>query len=57
LIFVAAGEPFEDNRIERENWPTIKPYAPFGQVPFLEVKDGDNHFSLSQSVAIGIFLI
>ena len=53
LIFVAAGQEFEDHRIEREDWPKFKPNAPFGQVPYLEVKDGANSFALSQSVAIG----
>jgi hypothetical protein len=53
LIFAAAGQEFEDHRIEREDWPKLKSTAPFGQLPFLEVKDGANSFVLSQSVAIG----
>lgn len=54
LVFHAAGQEFEDNRIEREDWPKFKPNAPFGQAPYLEVKDGANSIVLSQSVAIGI---
>ena len=54
LLFAAAGQEFEDHRFEREDWPKFKPNAPFGQVPFLEVNDGANSFSLSQSIAIGI---
>jgi glutathione S-transferase len=32
IIFAAAGQKFIDNRIEFNNWPSIKPTAPFGQV-------------------------
>ncbi|XP_039300765.1 glutathione S-transferase-like [Nilaparvata lugens] len=39
---------FEDYRFEREQWPSIKPTTPFGQVPVLEI-DGK---SVWQSVAI-----
>lgn len=52
LIFVAAGQEFEDVRIERDQWPTIKPTAPLGQLPVLEV-DG---VQIPQSVAIARFL-
>ena len=52
LIFVAAGQEFEDVRIERDQWPTIKPTAPLGQLPVLVV-DG---VQIPQSVAIARFL-
>nr|AFJ75815.1 glutathione s-transferase S1 [Sogatella furcifera] len=39
---------FEDYRFEREQWPSIKPTTPFGQVPVLEI-DGK---AVWQSVAI-----
>ena len=57
MIFAAAGQDYEDIRIERENlWPKIKPTTPTGQVPVLEVidsKDGSTLFRMSQSIAIG----
>jgi glutathione S-transferase len=37
LALVLAGVEFEDNRIPREAWPTIKPSTPFGSVPVLEL--------------------
>jgi len=52
LLFAAAGVAYEDNRIEREQWPGLKPTAPFGQLPILEV-DG---VKLSQSNTIARFL-
>lgn len=52
LVFAAAGVAYEDHRIEKDQWPALKPSAPFGQVPFLEV-DG---LKLSQSNAIARLL-
>ncbi len=43
IILAAAGQKFTDNRIEFNNWPAIKPTAPFGQV---------NYFSLSFIIKI-----
>lgn len=42
------GADFEDYRMEREDWPKIKPEMPFGQVPVLEI-DGKK---VNQSTAI-----
>jgi glutathione S-transferase len=52
LIFAAAGVKYEDVRLQGDQWPTLKPSTPFGQVPILEV-DG---VTLCQSLAIGRFL-
>ncbi|CAF0861837.1 unnamed protein product [Adineta steineri] len=52
LIFAAAGQKYEDIRIEREQWPALKPKTPLGQMPVLEV-DG---VELPQSAAIARFL-
>jgi len=43
---------FEDYRLDRELWPTIKPTMPFGKVPVLEI-DGK---VLNQSTAITRYL-
>jgi hypothetical protein len=32
-VFAAAGQEYEDIRIARENWPTVKPTTLTGQVP------------------------
>jgi len=37
LAFAIAGADFEDNRIPREAWSTLKPTTPFGALPTLEV--------------------
>ena len=52
MVFAAAGVPFVDNRIEFENWPTEKPKAPLGALPYLEV-DG---VQLVQSSAIARYV-
>nr|AGU68336.1 sigma class glutathione S-transferase [Sinohyriopsis cumingii] len=52
LVFVAAGESFEDRRVSREEWAELKKETPFGQIPVLEV-DGK---PLAQSYAIARFL-
>lgn len=52
LIFAAAGQTYTDNRVASENWPALKPNAPTGQMPFLEV-DG---VKLPQSIAIARFV-
>ena len=48
LALVVSGTEFEDNRIQREAWPELKPKTPWGQVPILEV-DGK---VLTQSYAM-----
>jgi glutathione S-transferase len=52
LVFAAAGVSYEDVRIEGEQWPTVKPTTPFGQLPTLEV-DG---VKLCQSLTIARFV-
>ncbi|CAG0918809.1 unnamed protein product [Notodromas monacha] len=52
MLFHYAGEPFVDERIPREEWPTIKSTTPFGQVPVLEV----NGQRLGQSHAIARYV-
>lgn len=52
LIFVAAGQNFEDIRYEQAEWPAHKAEMPLGQMPVLEV-DG---VKLPQSTSIARFL-
>ncbi|CAF3019680.1 unnamed protein product [Rotaria socialis] len=52
LIFAAAGQKFEDVRIERNDWLSNKNKMPLGQVPVLEY----NGTKLPQSISIARFL-
>ncbi len=52
LIFVVAGQKYEDIRYEFNEWPAHKPETPLGHIPILEV-DG---VKLPQSLAIARFL-
>jgi len=49
LALHAAGVDFEDVRIQREDWPALKPSSPFGGLPFLEMP---GHPPLGESIAI-----
>ncbi|XP_048739371.2 glutathione S-transferase-like [Ostrea edulis] len=48
ILFAAAGVPFEDRRLQQEEWPALKPKTPGGSLPILEV-DGQ---PVSQSLVI-----
>ncbi|XP_066254755.1 glutathione S-transferase-like [Euwallacea similis] len=52
IILSYGNLDFEDCRIPKENWPTVKPNTPFGQVPTLE----HNGRMFHQSVAICRYL-
>lgn len=56
LILAAAGQKFEDFRLEREQWPEYKPKAPFGSIPWLEIHDGTHVTVLAQSPTIARYL-
>ena len=43
LIFAQGGVEYEDHRIEKEEWPKLKPSTPTGTLPVLEV-DGKQLF-------------
>merc|ERR1712137_95858 len=48
LAFAVSGLEFEDNRVQREEWPKLKPTTPYGSMPVLEV----NGKQYAQSLAI-----
>lgn len=49
LALCLAGQPFDDNRLDREAFLKLKPELPFGSVPVLEV---EGHGLLCQTNAI-----
>lgn len=51
-LFVLAGVPFVDRRVESGEWRELKPAMPFGQLPVLEM-DGKMY---CQSIGINRFL-
>lgn len=53
LIFLCAGQKYDDVRISREEWPSYKAKSPTGQAPFLEIKNGSRSTLISQSMSIG----
>ena len=53
LALHIAGVDFEDVRIQRQDWPAIKPKMPFGSVPVLEI---EGRPALAQSNAILTFV-
>ncbi|XP_019635268.1 PREDICTED: LOW QUALITY PROTEIN: S-crystallin SL11-like [Branchiostoma belcheri] len=53
LMLAAAGLPYEDIRMEPEQWPEYKKKMPMGQAPVLEV---DGRTMISQSIAIARFV-
>ncbi|CAF1141682.1 unnamed protein product [Adineta ricciae] len=52
LLFAAAGQRFDDIRIEQSTWPAYKSQMPLGQMPVLEF----NGTQLVQSITIARFL-
>lgn len=56
MMFVAAGQEFQDNRIESANWPQLKAQAPLGRMPFLEINDGQKVHKIGQSLSIARYL-
>jgi glutathione S-transferase len=52
LIFLVAGQEFEDIRYDKSNWATLRLETPLGYVPVLEYKG----VKLPQSLSIARFL-
>ena len=51
-IFLVSKQEYQDNRVNKEDWPASKAKMPFGQMPVLE-EDGKQ---LAQSIAIARYL-
>lgn len=58
MIFAAAGQKYEDYRIEWPNdqWPELKTQFPFKQLPVLEVTENSKTYTIAQSMTISRFL-
>jgi len=52
LVFAAAGFPYEDRRIDKEEWAVMKQRTPWASLPLLEV-DGN---VIGQSMTIARFI-
>lgn len=53
LILTAGGIKFNDRRIAKEEWPSLKALAPTGKLPYLEVND---NIKIPQSIAISRYV-
>ncbi|XP_067952115.1 hematopoietic prostaglandin D synthase-like [Watersipora subatra] len=51
-LFVQAGAEWEDRRIEQDAWPELKPKAPTGALPFIEVAGK----AIGQSGAVAMYV-
>jgi glutathione S-transferase len=51
-----AKQPYDDARVEQADWPKLKPTTPFGQIPTLEIRQGNSVNTIAQSSAIGKYL-
>ncbi|KAJ8894209.1 hypothetical protein PR048_006819 [Dryococelus australis] len=47
LLLSYGNQEFEDFRIEREKWPSIKTTMPFGKAPVLEIDGKQAHQSIT----------
>ncbi|CAL8068830.1 unnamed protein product [Calicophoron daubneyi] len=57
LVFAMLGIQFEDHRIERQEWPALKPKTPTGRLPYLQVFQSDgSSVSYDESMAIARWL-
>ncbi len=53
LALTLAGVDFEDVRIQRDEWPVLKPKTPYGSLPVLELPNGT---TLAQTNALLVFI-
>jgi len=51
LIFAYAGASYTDQRLERAEWPALKPKLAFGQLPVLDIDNGKVILAQSKAIA------
>lgn len=56
IVLEAAAIPYEDVRLQGGDWESLKGTMPFGQVPAVEVTEGDSTLDLVQSTTIVRYL-
>ncbi|XP_067942635.1 probable glutathione S-transferase 8 isoform X1 [Watersipora subatra] len=49
MLYSIAGVPFEDVRVQFDDWPAVKAMQPLGQLPVLECEEGN--LVMSNSIA------
>ena len=50
LALTVAGVEFEDHRVPREGWATLKPNTPLGALPVLTLSAGAHHLAHSTAI-------
>ena len=53
-LLVLAHEPFEDIRVENEDWPSVMPSTPCGKLPVFEFYYEGKQYKTAESMAVGI---
>lgn len=56
LILALGEQKYEEYPIDKSDWHLYKDKAPLGQVPFLEIQNGETAFRMSQTLAICTYL-
>jgi hypothetical protein len=57
LIFAAAGQKYEDFRIEQNEWPQYKQKSPNLKCPYLEIHEGGKVHLLGESLTLRNILL
>ena len=52
-LLVLSHEPFEDVRVEKEDWPNIIATTPCGKLPVFEFHYEGKNYKAAESMAVG----